>query len=622
MNIVNIKPDLNALEKPTDYSNLYLPAQQGFEEKFRGLPLYDLLVELISRLPEGTLGSFFKGEPAADFNPGIPTSPVIYKARAGMTYQHFLDQNGQPITIPTKVGEQWVSSPYLVWKDDYWITDWTLVDKPDLSGEYVPVSQKNAPNGVAALDENGNLSGYTTDEDFSPVKQYVETIQPVLMATDIDGYIMAFIDSENHLLGGWRSDGSFDVPKLLDSSVSFSKLNADATDLMLRPINSDTGYIGGWFDSEDRILLGIKSNGEVYIPNISTADGARFLQLNAEDTGYIGGWFDAENRILLGIKSNGRVTFLNEDLEDLKIRVATLENGETGIKDVICVGDSLTAATYPSQLQILLGESYRVVNRGVGGENVPTIAARVGAVPAVLSGDVILPALSTDRVEIANYAAVENRLKNKYDGRTINWIRSPTNTLNSVYVADIECNLIIEGANPDGTVSPDAKIYLRRLVNSDSPTQLKAGMPIYPVTAKLYRKPYAGVYFIGQNRGYDVNGVDDNAVLVAYYRKLIDFLGTPNYLVVGLHTQSEAQRADLEELMLKEFGLRYINLREYMTLYGLADAGLTPTSEDIAAMAEGRTPPSLMTDGTHFTPKGYSLLAALIHKRMKQLNIA
>ncbi|MFD2961368.1 MULTISPECIES: hypothetical protein [Olivibacter] len=530
----------------------------------------------------------------------------------------------KPIVIPTEI-----DTSVLVAK--------SVINQPngvaglDENGElpgYVSVSEKGAAGGVAPLDQNLKTPveyipplPYASESDFNPVKSYVNDIKPLLIATDIEGYLIAFLDSENHLLGGWRSDGSFDVPKLLDASVSFAKLKEDATELMLKSINPDTGYIGGWFDSENRILLGIKSNGQVNIPSLSTGGGAIFSQLNVEDTGYIAGWFDSEGKILFGIKSNGHVVFINDDVEDLKSRVSVLENGDTGIKLVDCVGDSLTAATYPDRLSALLGSGYQVMNRGVGGENVPTIAARVGAVPAVLSSDIILPASSLERVLIASYDVVTNRLKNQYDGRTVNWIRPPANTLNPVFVADIECELIIEGA-PDQVSTPDTKIYLRRLVNSDSPTQLKAGMPIYTVTAAKYKKPYAGVYWMGQNRGYDIDGVDDNSVLIDYYRRLIEFLGTPNYIIIGLHTNSANYRADLESLMLREFGLRYINLRQYMTLYGLKDANLTPTPEDITAMAQGMTPPQLLSDGIHFTGIGYQLIAELVYKRMKQLNIA
>lgn len=78
-------------------------------------------------------------------------------------------------------------------------------------------------------------------------------------------------------------------------------------------------------------------------------------------------------------------------------------------KMIVCWGDSLTAShtngtgykgmvkgwikgddSYPGVLQDLLGNSYDVVNCGVGGESTLTIMARQGAYPMLLAHDVVL----------------------------------------------------------------------------------------------------------------------------------------------------------------------------------------------------------------------------------------
>lgn len=46
--------------------------------------------------------------------------------------------------------------------------------------------------------------------------------------------------------------------------------------------------------------------------------------------------------------------------------------------------------SYPGVLQDLLGDSYAVVNSGVGGENTLTIMARQGAYPMLLAHDIVL----------------------------------------------------------------------------------------------------------------------------------------------------------------------------------------------------------------------------------------
>ena len=53
--------------------------------------------------------------------------------------------------------------------------------------------------------------------------------------------------------------------------------------------------------------------------------------------------------------------------------------------------------------------------------------------------------------------------------------------------------------------------------------------------------------------------------------------------------------------MKKTFGDHYINLREYMATKGLKDADIEATDEDIALIAEGSTPKSLLSDKINLT---------------------
>lgn len=59
-------------------------------------------------------------------------------------------------------------------------------------------------------------------------------------------------------------------------------------------------------------------------------------------------------------------------------------------------------------------------------------------------------------------------------------------------------------------------------------------------------------------------------------------------------------------------GPHYYDLRGWLIRHGLAAAGLTPTAEDRAAIAEDCIPPSLMLDNTHLTALGRRIEAARI----------
>lgn len=76
---------------------------------------------------------------------------------------------------------------------------------------------------------------------------------------------------------------------------------------------------------------------------------------------------------------------------------------------------------------------------------------------------------------------------------------------------------------------------------------------------------------------------------------------------------------EINEAMLQEFGNSFINLREYFATEAIYEAGLTPTSEDLDAMALGLCPPQFMYDGTHLTKEGNLLVAKQVYKRAKNL---
>lgn len=64
------------------------------------------------------------------------------------------------------------------------------------------------------------------------------------------------------------------------------------------------------------------------------------------------------------------------------------------------------------------------------------------------------------------------------------------------------------------------------------------------------------------------------------------------------------------------FGDRYIDIRAWMIANGLSELGITPTTEDQAALDGDTIPPSLTTDGAHFTTAAQRLIGEQIHARM------
>lgn len=296
---------------------------------------------------------------------------------------------------------------------------------------------------------------------------------------------------------------------------------------------------------------------------------------------------------------------------------------------VVCWGDSLTAGSggagtsYPKVLKKLIEDkifskfdpaynvdpawkylsvvdsyslSTDILNMGIAGENTNTILGRNGAVPFVLAEDIKIP---EDRTTI------EIKLKSK-NGANVYPLRQGNAGMETVTISGIEGVIEYNKATDE---------YLFTRSSDGEETVVEAETEIITSGSKV-GKDYVTVIFMGQN---DTKLVPEE--LIAKQKAILNSQGRnkDRYIIIGLHTGTKESRAELESAMKSAFGNNYINLREYMATKGLKDADIEATSEDLALMAEGSTPKSLLNDKIHFNAKGYELLGNLIFERMNDL---
>ena len=69
--------------------------------------------------------------------------------------------------------------------------------------------------------------------------------------------------------------------------------------------------------------------------------------------------------------------------------------------------------------------------------------------------------------------------------------------------------------------------------------------------------------------------------------------------------------------MAKHFGSRFFNWREYLVNYGLSEAGLPATEQDLKDINEGKCPSSLLSDGLHPNDKGHEIIGKKIYEIMR-----
>ena len=87
------------------------------------------------------------------------------------------------------------------------------------------------------------------------------------------------------------------------------------------------------------------------------------------------------------------------------------------------------------------------------------------------------------------------------------------------------------------------------------------------------------------------------------------------YLIIGT-------LAGMQGELSATYGPRFVNLRAWLISDGLAAAGIAATPEDTAAIAAGNVPPSLTTDGTHFTPAAYTAIGHHVADVLRSAGLA
>lgn len=300
--------------------------------------------------------------------------------------------------------------------------------------------------------------------------------------------------------------------------------------------------------------------------------------------------------------------------------------------DIVCWGDSMTAGPedWPGRVQTIIGgyatSGIRIWNAGVGGEDSGNIIARANALPFVLdvtggtipaSGGVTVTFKGASEYPYINAQPLlqGNTYEDSGDG---------------VYgqagdFAILEGTLYPSEVHGAITYSGGTYTFTRTTAGSS----VTADRPQTMITdfGEARRKDRA-IIFLGANNGLEnvvlpggtyPKNTDAGQVTALYHARLIaDYLDTAEreYIVIPSTRCTE----DQEKNFINEFGHRVLILRQYMVDYGLTDAGIPPTAQDLLDISSGVVPQSLRDIGSvHFNDDGKDIAADLIHKKMKQL---
>ena len=280
--------------------------------------------------------------------------------------------------------------------------------------------------------------------------------------------------------------------------------------------------------------------------------------------------------------ATGLEGFIQDDYYN-KAQVNELIGQTAPVTDMIFWGDSLTAGaggggtTYCAVCAGLLGKSYK--NCGVGGETEQTIAARQGG------NNLVIPAGNVN----GNYSFSQMLDET---GKQILPLRQGTgsNTVNPVLINGQSCTLSL--SDETYTISG----YTGTL--SFATPALFSGFSVYGDIT---------VIFVG------TNGLGSNTVAerISYIQSMISRIGR-KYVVMGISYGNNTDRAADDAAMREAFGNHFFPTRKMLVNYGLAVAGITPTTQDNTDIASGTVPTSLRSDHVHLNASGYTALGTML----------
>ena len=125
------------------------------------------------------------------------------------------------------------------------------------------------------------------------------------------------------------------------------------------------------------------------------------------------------------------------------------------------------------------------------------------------------------------------------------------------------------------------------------------------------------VIFAGTNDLPDKAGASR---IIKLERSMLEAANCDKYIIVGLTYAGGIPEIDaVNEAFEKEFGDHFVDIRKYMLYYGLADAGIEPTEQDLADIKNGEIPSSLRNDYVHGNRIYHRLLGEQIYRRMMYL---
>lgn len=401
-----------------------------------------------------------------------------------------------------------------------------------------------------------------------------------------------------------------------ESSTTQTYLTTYTTALSGLP--PESGWLFGIQDQANGLAFGVDKAGKVWLNPANDIPGMLPNGVITKDdvtdeAGFLFVVGDANKNAGFGLKKDG--TFWCKTSADFQLSndTLTLINNNTfktllPYATIEAWGDSLTAGagggatTYPSVLATALGRT--VNNRGIGGQNSSAIATRQGGLKMLVSvTSNQIPASGAVTLTARSQTPITNQGPSSFTGT----LSGVTGTL--------------AASTSDGGATY-TYTFTRTTAGAIVPCPANSEF-IFDIAEAA--KGATAIIWSGRNNGLStrsaVVATRDDILSMAVKLTPLDkrFLvmsvlnGAGETTGTGAFNQFAAFNAELQAT----FGDRFVDVRSYLVNFGLADAGITPTTQDNTDVAGNTVPASLRSDGIHLNAAGYTLVGNFIARQIR-----
>ncbi len=334
----------------------------------------------------------------------------------------------------------------------------------------------------------------------------------------------------------------------------------------------------------------------------------------------------ADGSTVWGVRKDGSVYQTQKIETASQLNMTALSRAETSGPRVCRIGDSMSAQwaqPYITSSLNVTGVS-EVGNISAGGEASYNIAARLGAAPARLApvGGQIPASGSVDVTVFFS-----EKLVPQGDGAFNKWmfLQGVTSVVGTLAGVPGTWSVVRSSSATQYVHHPDDRYTFTR-TSAGAAVNVPYAEPFLPTQSDELRASVPIINLGTNNLNADDMDQLENDVraIVQYFRGSHKrFLIWSSLSVRPADASSTTGQRILEarRRLAKIGGAYFLDVVPWMSKYGLAYAGITPTSQDTTDMADGIVPVSLSASNAdrHYNQTGYGIVGMLIANRMKQL---